>query len=75
MARFWGQNVMGQVLSESFSRYFRPLSFPFWQNLILGPILSVFLEQDLFVYFGYVIAILSGIYLYNSLGLKPAGCW
>ncbi|NLN64234.1 MAG: ABC transporter permease [Clostridiaceae bacterium] len=77
MARFWGQNVMGQVLSESFSRYFRPLSFPFLAKIpILGPILSVFLEQDLFVYFGYAIAILSGIYLYNTrwgLNLRAVG--
>ena len=68
---------MGHVLPESFTRFFRPLSLPFLAKIpVLGPILSVFLEQDLFVFFGYVVAILSGIYLYNTrwgLNLRAVG--
>ncbi len=77
LSRFWGQRLMGQVLSENFTRHFRPLSLPFLAKIpVLGPVLSVFIEQDLFVYLGYVIAILSGIYLYNTrwgLNLRAVG--
>lgn len=77
MSRFWGQRLMGHVLPESFTQHFRPLSIPFLAKIpVLGPILSVFLEQDLFVYLGYLIAILSGIYLYNTrwgLNLRAVG--
>jgi ABC-type uncharacterized transport system permease subunit len=77
MSRFWGQSLMGHVLPENFTRFFRPLSIPFLAKIpVLGPILSVFLEQDLFVFFGYVVAILSGIYLYNTrwgLNLRAVG--
>lgn len=77
LSRFWGQRMLGQVLSDSFSRNFRPLSLPFLARIpVLGPILSVFLEQDLFVYLGYVIVILSGIYLYHTrwgLNLRAVG--
>ncbi len=77
MSRFWGQRLMGQVLPETFSRHFRPVSIPLLANIpVLGPILSIFLEQDWFVYFGYIIAILSGIYLFNTkwgLNLRAVG--
>ncbi|AGC68578.1 ABC transporter, permease protein [Thermoclostridium stercorarium subsp. stercorarium DSM 8532] len=77
LSRFWGKRLMGTVLPESFSRNFRPLSLPFLSKIpVLGPILSVFLEQDLFVYLSYVIVILSGIYLYHTrfgLNLRAVG--
>lgn len=77
MSRFWGQRLLGEVLSESFSAFFRPLSMPFLAKIpVLGPILSIFLEQDLFVYFGYLVAILSGIYLYRTrwgLNMRAVG--
>jgi len=72
LARFHGQKLMGMVLPEAFSKYFRPLSIPFLHKIpVLGPFLSIFLEQDLFVYLGFVTAILSGIYLFRTrLGLN-----
>jgi ABC-type uncharacterized transport system permease subunit len=77
LARFWGQRLMGQVLSEKFSGYFRPLSFPLLSKIpVIGPILSVFVEQDLFVYLGYFTVIISGIYLYHTrigLNLRAVG--
>lgn len=77
LARFHGQNLMGKVLPETFSRYFQPLSIPFLQKIpVLGPVLSIFLEQDLFVYLGFVTAILSGIYLFRTrwgLNLRAVG--
>jgi len=77
LSRFWGQRLMGKVLEETFSRHFRPLSFPFLSKIpVVGPILSIFLEQDLFVYLGYALVLLSGLYLYHTrwgLNLKAVG--
>ncbi|HEY8421161.1 MAG TPA: ABC transporter permease [Thermoclostridium sp.] len=77
LSRFWGKRLMGMTLPESFSKNFRPLSFPFLSKIpVLGPILSVFLEQDLFVYLSYLVVILSGIYLYHTrfgLNLRAVG--
>ncbi len=77
LSRFWGQRLMGKVLPESFSRHFCPATIPFLGKIpVLGPVLSIFLEQDAFVYFGYVIAVLLGIYLYNTrwgLNLRAVG--
>ena len=77
LSRFWGKRLMGTVLPESFSRNFRPVSLPFLSKIpVLGPVFSVFLEQDLFVYLSYLIVILSGIYLYYTrfgLNLRAVG--
>lgn len=77
LARFHGQKLMGMVLPEAFSKYFRPLSIPFLHKIpALGPFLSIFLEQDLFVYLGFIAAVLSGIYLFKTrqgLNLRAVG--
>lgn len=77
LSRFWGKRLMGTVLPESFSRKFRPISLPFLSDIpVIGPVLSIFLEQDLFVYFSYLLVILSGIYLYHTrfgLNLRAVG--
>ncbi|NLK69459.1 MAG: ABC transporter permease [Clostridiaceae bacterium] len=77
LSRFWGKRLMGMVLSETFRSYFRPISVPFLTKIpILGPILSIFVEQDIFVYLSYLAVILSGIYLYHTrfgLNLRAVG--
>lgn len=77
LSRFWGKRLMGTVLPDAFSRNFRALSFPFLSKIpVLGPVFSIFLEQDLFVYLSYVVVILSGIYLYHThfgLNLRAVG--
>jgi len=77
LSRFWGQRLMGTILPDAFIRHFRPISMPFLSRIpVIGPVLSVFLEQDLFVYLSYLAVILSGIYLYHTrygLNLRAVG--
>ncbi|MDD3704809.1 MAG: ABC transporter permease [Clostridiaceae bacterium] len=68
-ADFVGQDLVGQIAPEKLRMFFRPYNIP-----ILGDIPfigSVLFRQDVFVYLGYLTAILLGIYLYKtSLGMN-----
>ena len=65
---------MGQVTPKSISNFFNPIAIPGLSKIpVIGPI---FFNHDVFVYFGYLTAILLGIYLYKTqkgLNLRAVG--
>jgi len=68
-SRFVGQDMVGAVIPAELRMSFAKVSIPLLSDIpLLGP---VFFRQDSFVYFGYVIVILSTIYLFRtSVGLN-----
>lgn len=73
-SNFIGKALVGQAIPQRIQDFFRPVDIPLLSKIpFLGPILF---KHDLFVYFGYVITILIGIYLYNTakgLNLRAVG--
>ena len=71
---FLGQSLVGQVTPKSISNFFNPIAIPGLSKIpVIGPI---FFNHDVFVYFGYLTAILLGIYLYKTqkgLNLRAVG--
>lgn len=71
---FLGQGLVGLKMSEQFSAGFQKIKIP-----LLGDIPGigeVFFNHDILVYFGYLTAIVLGIYLYNTrkgLNLRAVG--
>lgn len=69
-----GAKLVGQRAPDSIVNFFKPFQVP-----ILGkiPFLGrVFFNHDIFIYFGYLAAIVLGIYLYNTkkgLNLRAVG--
>jgi len=68
-ASYAGQSLVGEVAPNGIKSFFAPYSIPLLSKIpILGPILF---KQDPFIYFGYIIAVVIGIYLYKtSMGLN-----
>lgn len=66
---FMGQKLVGQIAPDSIKNFFKPVSIPGLGEIpVIGP---VFFQHDVFVYLGYLVAVLLGIYLYKtSLGLN-----
>jgi len=61
---FIGKSVVGKVTPDSIKAFFRPIEIPLLSKIpILGKALF---SQDLFVYIGYICAILLTIYLYKT---------
>lgn len=73
-ARFLGQNVMGSVIPASIKTFFSIKPIPGLSKIpFIGPI---FFQQDVFVYFGYLVVILITLYLYKTrqgLNLRAVG--
>lgn len=73
-ARFLGQNVMGSVIPASIKSFFSIKPIPGLSKIpFIGPI---FFQQDVFVYFGYLVVILITLYLYKTrqgLNLRAVG--
>ena len=73
-SRFVGQNMVGAVIPAELRMSFAKVSIPLLSDIpLLGP---VFFRQDSFVYFGYVIVILSTIYLFKTrvgLNMRAVG--
>ncbi|MDK2823811.1 MAG: ral nucleoside transport system permease protein [Clostridia bacterium] len=71
---FVGKELVGQVAPDSIKMFFKPFSLPGLGNIpFLG---KVFFNQDLFVYLGYLTAVILGIYLYKTrkgLNLRAVG--
>ncbi|GKU25802.1 ABC transporter permease [Clostridium folliculivorans] len=69
-----GQKVVGQVVPNTIKDFFAQVSIPFLSKIpYVGPILFT---QDVFVYISYLLAIITGIYLYNTrvgLNLRAVG--
>ena len=64
MSNFIGSSFIGQKLSEKVIMFFKPIAIPVLSNIpIIG---NAFFNQDVFVYLGYLVAILTGIYLYRT---------
>ncbi|MBK1810099.1 ABC transporter permease [Clostridium sp. YIM B02505] len=69
-----GQKVVGQVVPNTIKDFFAPVSIPILSEIpYIGQILFT---QDVFVYISYLLAIITGIYLYNTragLNLRAVG--
>lgn len=69
-----GQKLIGKVAPTAIKSFFAKVSIPGLSQIpFIGPILF---KQDIFVYIGYVVAIVLGIYLYNTrmgLNLRAVG--
>jgi len=71
---FMGKKLVGQVIPQSIKAFFKPFPLPVFSDIpIIGPVLFY---HDLFVYLGYLTAIILGIYLYKTrrgLNLRAVG--
>lgn len=63
-ASFVGQGLVGEITTPKVRQFFAKMEIPLLSDIpMIGP---VFFNQDPFVYFGYVTAVLLGIYLYKT---------
>lgn len=69
-----GQQLVGQTAPEAVKSFFKPYLIPVLSDIpVIGPI---FFRQDAFVYLGYILAVVIGLYLYNTskgLNLRAIG--
>lgn len=69
-----GKSLMGQGVPDTLKTFFRTLPIPGLAQIpFIGP---VFFKQDIFVYFGYIMVVVIGIYFYNTrkgLNLRAVG--
>ncbi|MBU3143705.1 ABC transporter permease [Clostridium sp. CF012] len=69
-----GKQLVGQTAPEAVKSFFKPYSIPVISDIpVIGPI---FFRQDAFVYLGYILAVIIGVYLYNTskgLNLRAIG--
>ena len=69
-----GKTLVGQTAPAAVKSFFKPYSIPVISDIpVIGPI---FFRQDAFVYLGYILAVVIGIYLYNTskgLNLRAIG--
>jgi general nucleoside transport system permease protein len=74
VASFFGQNLMGKGIPDSVKSFFTPFHIPLLGDIpFLG---QIFFQQDAFIYLGYILTILLGIYLYKTrigLNLRAVG--
>ena len=68
-AGFMGKQVVGEIAPEAIKAFFKPFEIPLLGKIpVLGPVLF---SHDVFVYLGYVLAIVMGLYLFKTrLGLN-----
>lgn len=73
-ASFMGKALGGKMVPQALKSFFAPKIIPLLGDIpILG---KIFFSQDIYIYFGYVTAILLGIYLYRTrpgLTLRSVG--
>jgi len=73
-ASFMGKSLGGKVVPADLKAFFAPVSIPLLGDIpILG---KIFFRHDVYIYFGYITAILLGIYLYKTrmgLSLRATG--
>lgn len=64
LSSFVGKSLVGNVVSENIKEFFKPVAVPLLSKIpYVGQILFT---QDLFVYLGYITAIILGIYMFNT---------
>lgn len=69
LSSYIGTNFVGQKMSNEIADFFKPVAIPILSKIPL--IGDALFNQDLYIYLGFVTAILLGIYLYNTRhGLK-----
>ena len=66
---FMGKGLSGKVVPSDLKAFFVPINIPLLGDIpFIG---TIFFNQDPYIYFGYIVAILLGIYLYKTRpGLK-----
>lgn len=69
MSSFIGASFIGKKMPENIISFYEPVPIPILSKIpVLG---DVFFNQDVFVYIGFMVAIITAIYLYNTrLGLN-----
>lgn len=71
---FVGQKLVGEIAPDSVKAFFHPWPIPGLSKIpLLG---TAFFNHDVFVYLGYLVVILAGIYLYKTrwgLNLRAVG--
>ena len=69
-----GKQLVGQTAPAAVKSFFQPYSIPLISKIpVIGPI---FFRQDVFVYLGYILAVVIGVYLYKTskgLNLRAIG--
>ncbi|MBN1971041.1 MAG: ABC transporter permease [Candidatus Delongbacteria bacterium] len=64
ISSFIGKDLMGLVVPENVKLTFKEFAIPYLSDIpVIG---EAFFNQGILVYFGYITAILCGIYLYNT---------
>ncbi|MDD2216186.1 MAG: ABC transporter permease [Eubacteriales bacterium] len=73
-ASFIGKTYVGMVVPQEIKSFFRQVDVPLLGDIpFLGP---VFFQQDIFIYFGYLLVLVSSIYLFKTragLNLRAVG--
>lgn len=69
LSSYLGTNFMGQKMPENIIKFYEPFPVPILNKIpFVGEVLF---NQDIFIYLGYILAIIIGIYLFNTRpGLK-----
>ncbi|PKM49627.1 MAG: ABC transporter permease [Firmicutes bacterium HGW-Firmicutes-7] len=74
LSSYLGTNFIGQKMPENVIAFYDPIQIPLLSKIpVIG---QVFFVQDIFVYFGYIMAIVLGIYLFHTktgLNLRAVG--
>ncbi|MGH4139099.1 ABC transporter permease [Clostridium sp.] len=69
-----GKQLVGQTAPAAVKNFFKPYFIPVISDIpVIGPI---FFKHDAFVYLGYILAVVIGVYLYNTskgLNLRAIG--
>jgi ABC-type uncharacterized transport system permease subunit len=61
---FIGKGLVGEIMTVDIRKFFAPVEVPLLSKIpIVG---QVFFHQDMFVYLGYILAVLLGIYMYKT---------
>lgn len=73
-ASFLGASLTGQIMPKGIKDFFGKCNIPLLSDIpVIG---DIFFQQDVFIYFGYVVTVLIGIYLYKTrkgLNLRSVG--
>lgn len=69
LSSYLGTNFMGEKMPENIIKFYEPFPIPILNKIpFIGEVLF---NQDIFIYLGYILAIIIGIYLFNTRpGLK-----
>ncbi|WP_125152858.1 ABC transporter permease [Clostridium rectalis] len=64
ISSFIGKDLVGKVVPSNIKNFFTPIHIPLLQDIpIIG---DIFFKQDIFVYIGYILALVIGIYIYKT---------